>query len=876
MSTQLKEHEPLDGPKRQRTRPSLVGHDTPKRRLSRSKSDEIVPDSQESQTSSKTKHKSSNPANSRKKMMPQQRPPKESKTGLPQTPGPILGPAVKDLSKYRRKQPTTHLKARAASSPIKAPTRQSLSRATPKPLISGRRGADPKVAPKTPSRTMSATKTAKATTLARAAPAVRATSASRAARAMMATAMASKEANLITAPNNSVKTPRSGRQDPYEFPSDSEADNQPRQVAMPVKPLKKTYVSRSVPHSDPYTPAQIPADSEIVLLSKVSSGEKPGSRITSDSYRTSPISRPTRAKFPPSSLVISLDDFSSNEMPALPSPSSNSRLDSVGSFPPPRYDSARNRPNDKIVLSSSAPSSYSDEESMSEETPRKLELPPTTKAADRDRGMERTKQYVLTDNSSNGIWPQTADRTLNTTDITPFLAAKGISSPLSTVSQTTSALIAEQLMESCVPPPSNQELAALMSSSPAKQFAEHEEESDWNSSHLDGGIKENPEALTRKFPEVLHNQDAGRRSDTNSKNGNAIPQTTRVLRSRSTVKPNRSVQSVGRGGAGGKGGTLVSPNEARTKPPPRRLSSRNSTEASSKGSENAPPIKTNIVVELPALTQQEQARYDIVSPERTADARPTAIPKSFQEINGATSTMGEPSQDSDAEALNYVLRRSPQWLNSITGLDADSEAEKNSEVATQVSRPLPIVRKKTLFSKHLAHMSETADALPETRRSSEPAPLPPQPVPIVPAAELYCEDSEDSTHPHGVQSPKEEPAQKQQQPPRHGFQSTSLTNGDVALGVSSLPGEGEGGKETRKSPLRDDAPAEKLPKRKKRKIKHNPEQQQEQQQQEQEQGQHDASTPGEGHARTRLHRKPGRRARRRLRQEQLRQEQQQA
>ncbi|KAI1773918.1 hypothetical protein F4818DRAFT_420216 [Hypoxylon cercidicola] len=837
MSTQSKEHELLDGPMGQRT--SLTR--SAKRTLGKRESDEVVPNSQKLPTSSETKNKSSKPvatatvppnrssAHSDKKSRPQARSSNESKMELPRTPVSLLGAAVKDLSKYRRKRPTAHLTTRAASSPIKAPATQYRSVATPKSL-SAQRSGDLKVAIKTYSRAMRATRPAKVTTAARATTATRTISAAR--------TTTSNGTNPALTPNNHQKTPRSeGRQDPYDFPSDSEAEYQARHK---FESMRKPYVSRSFPRSDPCTPARISADAEVILLDKVSSSETPGSHITPDSHRTSHIGRSTRGRFPPGSIVISLDDSSSNEKPASPSPFSNPRLDSVDDSPPSRHAPARNQPNDKIILPLLRSPSYS-AESISKEALRKLELLPTSRAAERDRGMERTKQYVLAGSPSE----ETTDKFLDIINTRPFLAANGRSSPLSVVSKTTSTLIAEQLMEMYVPP-SNQELAALMSSSPGKQFAGYDEASDLNTSRLNGTTKESLETLTRMSPEVLRNQGTDRSSNMN---GNGTPQSTRVLRSRSTAKPTQRVQSVSRVTGGGKGNTPIPPKETRPKPAG-DLFNRSRAELARKDDKDALPVKTNIVVELPALSGNQQSQYDVISPTGVDDTHPTAIPKSFQEINGATSTIGEQSQESDTEALNYVLRRSPQWLNGITGLDPDSEAEKNSDVATQVSTPPPIFPAKTSIPKSLAHTPSKARPGPEGRRSPK-SPLLPQAVPLVPAKEWYREDPEGATRPDVIPRPKEELTQKQQ-PQQQEFLSTiGLTNGDVAVDAQSLSEEGR--REVRKSPPTDDAPVENPSGHKRQKVSHSQEEQQQ-----------DASAPG-GRRKSRVRkRNAGRKARNKL------------
>lgn len=633
-----------------------------------------------------------------------------------------------------------------------------------------------------------------------------------------------KATNPVATPDNQQKTSRKGRQDPYDVPSDSEADDLPKRQ---IKPLRRLYIPKRFPHSDPYIPAPISPDSEVVLLDKVSSRGTPSSRATPDSHHMSRARGSGQAKFQSGSIVISLDE-SSYEIPTSPSPS-NPRPDPVGDSLHPRATPARKQPNVEVI--SIVSDSEDSDESASEEVSRELELPPTTKAVESAQTRERTKQYVLTGSSSPGmgIWSQAADMVLSTHATTPFFTTRG-QSPLSAESQTTSTLIREQLMETSNVPPSNQELAAQMSSSPGKPSAGADDAFDWIKGRPNGGIEDHSqssETLARMALKLLDSQDEERSRDTKITGKDSRPQTTRVLRSHSTSSPDQHVQNVDQVGTDDEE-NVVLPEKTQAKPA-QELFDGSSVEPASKDVEDSPAAKSCIVVELPILTAKQQAQHygtptkesiDTVSPEQLTDTRLTAIPKSFQEINGATSTAGEQSQDSDAEALNYVLRRSPQWLNSITKLDAErepeTETEQNRDAATQAPALRPILQPRKSIPNSLARTSTTTDdSSCEENGSLESTPSP-QVIPIAPVDKGGRKSSEDAAQLDRVSSPKEKPVQKQQQ---QGLQPTpGLKSGGVTNDVRSL--SGEDGKWLRKSPLPDGVPLEKPSDRKRQKVSH--------------------------------------------------------
>ncbi|KAI1761927.1 hypothetical protein GGR53DRAFT_468876 [Hypoxylon sp. FL1150] len=697
------------------------------------------------------------------------------------------------------------------------------------------------------------------------------------------------------------------RQDPYDIPSDNEADDLSQHAA---KLLRKVHIPKSF-HSDPYIPAPISPDSEVILLDKVSNREAPSSRATPDSHRTPRIRGSGRARFPSGSIVISLDESAGEMPPNSPSPPSNPPFEKVGDTIYARTTPPRKQPNVRVISLSS--DSEDSDESASEEASRELELPPTTKvAADRAQTMERmerTKQYVLTGSPSpspgkGASWAQAADKSLGTASITTFFAAGG-RSPLSAESQTTSNLIREQLLETANAPPSNQELAAQMSSSPTKPSAGFGGAFDWSKGRPNGTGEENSqssETMAQMALKLLYSQDEERFSDSNIVDRSTGPQTTQVLRSHSALRSNRHV------GADGKQGAVVPLDETRPRPveikPIEELSIGNKAELASNDDKHALSAKTGIAVELPILTAKQRTQYhavsldesaDIVSTGQPADNRPTAIPKSFQEINGATSTPGDQSQDSDAEALSYVLRRSPQWLNS-TGLEVESETEQNGNAATQAFTLRPVLRAKPSVSSLLPHASTAADDAPtpaprEDKRERETV-SPSRPVSIVPADESDRENLGVATRPDQVSCSKGKPKEKfgethEENPEKkfekfeeqssqkfegrpaqkrklEGLLPTSLKSEGVTVGVQPVSGDNRKG--ARKTPLPDDVPPQKPSDHKRRKISHS--------QGHHPRGQQDASPQGKKNHRNKPRRRNfGKKARAQRRQQRLQQTQ---
>ncbi|KAI1086777.1 hypothetical protein F5B19DRAFT_477910 [Rostrohypoxylon terebratum] len=308
------------------------------------------------------------------------------------------------------------------------------------------------------------------------------------------------------------------------------------------------------------------------------------------------------------------------------------------------------------------------------------------KTVERAARTERTKQYVLSGGSSNdlkfhesaGIPSPISSRTRRKfpARFAPTAPPEDAPSPPSAESETTSTLITQQLINDCAPP-SNQELAELMSSSPAIRHAStpsliHQADgsADSSSSESSSGIPAHisPKPPTRSL-EVVRTQEVSFGPEhvdaAHILGGIAGRRTTRSLTNHfpSTTKSNQVPRDVKRGS------TAI------------RL------ESSNRSQKDSP--KAHIVVEVPGLPTEEQDEYEVVS--LNPEIRSTLSPKSFKEINEATSKGDIKSNDPDEEqTLDYVLRQSPRWLAGITeAKEADviaAKVPKSSHGAVDVPR----------------------------------------------------------------------------------------------------------------------------------------------------------------------------------------------
>ncbi|KAI0104043.1 hypothetical protein F4776DRAFT_483973 [Hypoxylon sp. NC0597] len=285
--------------------------------------------------------------------------------------------------------------------------------------------------------------------------------------------------------------------------------------------------------------------------------------------------------------------------------------------PPPNYISSDDD------LSSNAEASCEDEVSTEpstadiHRTPMMIESSRKTRSPieAKDRVMERAERMKRTKHSKvSGSFPANF-----ASPATP----RHTQSPPSAVSETTSTLITQQLIDDCAPP-SNQELAELMSSSPAirrvlgsSPAQKVDDRAESVDDHMSSSSSESSSGIPAHIPTKTQSPPL------------TLPQTRsapfRPLNdySPSTAKPSKRDHSAKRVGA-----------DVKSKPP---ISSM------------AAPIKTNIVVELPFLTPEKRAEYKVVSPVEETDSVFAATPRSFKEINKATEGMDMGFNDSDAE-----------------------------------------------------------------------------------------------------------------------------------------------------------------------------------------------------------------------------------
>ncbi|KAI1097804.1 hypothetical protein F4804DRAFT_151078 [Jackrogersella minutella] len=313
------------------------------------------------------------------------------------------------------------------------------------------------------------------------------------------------------------------------------------------------------------------------------------------------------------------------------------------------------------------------------------------KAAERAESMENTKQYVLTasrkdvDSQQKAGLPRpisSRTRVRLPANLAPTTTPKDVQSPPSATSDTTSILITKQLMGDCAPP-SNQELAELISSSPmnrrangsspVQNFDDGHTSSSGSSTEPSCGI---PARISPKTP--LHHRATptppNRRAPFGSEHASAM----HVLNGIAGRRTTRSMTSLAP--------SDVTRQRAR------------SFEKASVGTRAKSPVlikgilaKGKIVIELPALTVEQQAEYKMVSPAQEIDSFSTP-PKSFKEINEATTRMDLESSDAE-ETLKYVLRQSPRWLNGITGADGTSDVvinaptSSNAQATASIQKP---------------------------------------------------------------------------------------------------------------------------------------------------------------------------------------------
>ncbi|KAI1370964.1 hypothetical protein F4677DRAFT_326320 [Hypoxylon crocopeplum] len=390
-------------------------------------------------------------------------------------------------------------------------------------------------------------------------------------------------------------------------------------------------------------------------------------------------------------------------------------------------------------------------------------------------------------------------------------APENTSSPPSTSSESTSILITKQLINDCAPP-SNQELAELMNFSPATkrdrnlpsvqkddQRADsddgyHSSSSGNSSSEPSSGI---PARIRPKPPP--HTPAKTQSPDTSFRfehpsalyimNGIAEKGTTRSLTERSppVIGSDRQLRSAGRVGRDANHESPVPFGDNLTKSVPRH-SNAGKTRSVLKDGKNRPSPKTNIVVELPSLTAEKLAEYSAISPAQRVDNISTPPPKSFKEINEATSSSDPQLDDPDAETLSYVLRQSPTWLNNITEVgEADDAATNRARSSSILLAKVPTKGKLAL-----ADASKPIAPLPASTSANGTLPRSPEVQPS-PARSWYRLTEEQQT---GTVQTRRDVGGQQQERSQLG---TSLTDMDNA--GEQFPGGKD--RQKRKAPLTD-------------------------------------------------------------------------
>ncbi|KAI5859585.1 hypothetical protein GGS23DRAFT_314175 [Durotheca rogersii] len=268
-------------------------------------------------------------------------------------------------------------------------------------------------------------------------------------------------------------------------------------------------------------------------------------------------------------------------------------------------------------------------------------------------------------------------------------------------SETASTLITQQLMD-CCPPPSNQELAELMSSSPTNWCAgassplpEHGQDDSGfsSSSESSSGIPARvvdstpiPRAeKTRTTPLVCDHPDAVFVLNGIAERRNTLPIT---YRSPSVPKSSSSHRHNSKTPVGAKLKSSRS-SETPTKPP-RKPTNTSKTTPKPNAVEEGCPAEANTAVELPSLETEKQTPPKAVSPGPEADH---LSPKSFQKINQDTNMQENDNfpRDSDVATLSYVLGKWPKSPESITQIDPLPTLPRhtNGRLTQEPSTPSP-------------------------------------------------------------------------------------------------------------------------------------------------------------------------------------------
>ncbi|OTB11499.1 hypothetical protein K445DRAFT_321889 [Daldinia sp. EC12] len=289
--------------------------------------------------------------------------------------------------------------------------------------------------------------------------------------------------------------------------------------------------------------------------------------------------------------------------------------------------------------------------------------PSEVKALERAERVERTEQYVLTGNpGGGGINSQMTDLPTKNPDEN--------TSPLSAASETTSTLIARQLIADCTSL-SSQVLANLT-----------------NLSQADRNTRIS--SVTQRMSKQCDFDDRYASASGSSEPISSIPARPPSKMSL-PLTPKRGLNM-----ALGSEHPIDKQVDARAKPRwiiPPNVST-----------------KTNIEVVLPYMPAEERAEYEAVSPIEYSSYSPQP-PTSFREINEATPSVDLESDESGEETLKYVLRQSPRWLNNVTEINESGETTEANK--TKVSSKLPINSSSRTPSMDLDTPQENSSHIPK-------------------------------------------------------------------------------------------------------------------------------------------------------------------
>ncbi|KAI0021708.1 hypothetical protein F4780DRAFT_276916 [Xylariomycetidae sp. FL0641] len=270
------------------------------------------------------------------------------------------------------------------------------------------------------------------------------------------------------------------------------------------------------------------------------------------------------------------------------------------------------------------------------------------KASERDERAQRTEQYVLAVASPQRVpnkcphknTPSRLRMGANTLGNGATSSGALAESTISTESQSTSVLIARQLTRGSSPP-SNQELAELLSSSPTVKAADRRRSSCYINPVI---ADEAPELSDQPTPKVNSSMSMEAVTDT-------------------PTKPSKSEQA---GGPSTSPGVASRPRTRSTSGLPRPFLDLEARETDDGDNFRSLPRRPRhqVVVEVPDLTAKQRAAYAVVP----SLASPSPPLRSFKDID--EQDQEEPTrQDGDEEALDFVLQESSGWLNNVTEVE---------------------------------------------------------------------------------------------------------------------------------------------------------------------------------------------------------------